>query len=473
VGLRKWLVTFYAAITLVLVGVLAFSVVGIARPDLVFAWGGRLVPALGASAILVVLWLAITLVFMLRAMPPAPSAEMPWATEAQRASGRISRGLSSNVSAAQAAAVLVPFGVFAVLALGINMMNPGGINLMTTDTAGNVYIHEGDHLLVADTKGAILTDADVKSAGVFGGSVCDIHADEQGNVYFADGKNAKVTVTDRHGRLLRTLSLDGLNAPDMLVATATRGGKVYVVASHDVVSFDAQGTRQPVYTGDLRYPSGLDFLPNGDLVVADTDNRRVVVLANGEPSVVDLKSVRSDAGICYPTDLHTGPNGEIYTILRRRDPAVPPAYWRGKLYMASATAAPKPIPLSWQGRELDLLAFSVLPDGRVLFAPLGYDALFIANSEGRLAPWAPGQLGPRLEAMSRRDLFVSWGPTLCLTLGITFAILTFGVMLHGASREREGYMPQGSTAFPPQAPAAFPPPPRAEQPPASQQEMWR
>ena len=151
-----------------------------------------------------------------------------------------------------------------------------------------------------------------------------------GGVVFVDAtaSSLRLVVEDRRGAEVSTLAGGGpldCGAEDgpgpaarlqhpLGVAASPAGGPVYVADTYNSALrvWDGQRLRTLAVRG-LRHPGGLDLLPDGRLVVADTGNSRIVVVdpatASVEPVDVDETWVHGDDG--EPVRVRPGATAEV------------------------------------------------------------------------------------------------------------------------------------------------------------------
>ncbi len=154
----------------------------------------------------------------------------------------------------------------------------------------------------------------------------DVSVDQAGNVYVSDGKNNRIDVFDKDGKPLRTFQPTGdaaLNEPWGVAVAAD--GSIYVSDTWNknvgggigqVIKYDANFNL--IWKSDpsaaLYGPRDLLVLPSGNVLVADTGNKRIVQLNGADGTVVGaFGSEGSGPGqFNEPVGLALGPNGNIY-----------------------------------------------------------------------------------------------------------------------------------------------------------------
>lgn len=149
----------------------------------------------------------------------------------------------------------------------------------------------------------------------------------RGKVYVADARNHRVQVFDLSGKLLRAIGHGG-TGPGALgrpMNIALANGKLYVADywNDDIAVFSVDNTPLQVIghggsgPGKFKAPSGVAVLPNGNLVVADFYNQRVLELRSDGTFVhqwgeTDKKGYVHAGFFNYPTDVVTDAHGNIY-----------------------------------------------------------------------------------------------------------------------------------------------------------------
>lgn len=149
----------------------------------------------------------------------------------------------------------------------------------------------------------------------------------EGKVYVADARNHRVQVFNLNGKFLAAIGHGdtGSGAIGRAMNIAIANGKLYVADywNDDIVVFSVEGT--PLQTighsgsrpGQLKAPSGVAVLPDGNLVVADFYNQRIQELRPDGTFVRQWggtgKKGYVHAGFFnYPTDVTTDARGNIY-----------------------------------------------------------------------------------------------------------------------------------------------------------------
>jgi hypothetical protein len=422
----------------ILVGLVAFTLVGALRPDALFGIGMRLIPQYGLYLVLGMIAWSIWWVIQMTALQPQRTS-MPGVP-----SGPVSAGdlLSGNIDPGQSAMVLLPAALFGALALGAAILPAPTLNLLATDPAGHVWVNLGSHLYEADQQGALVLDIDLTREWISTGGLSNLFADDSGNAYLTDDYRRSAFVFGSDGRRVRTEDLSSLTSLQRDLSVCAKDGQIFVPSTGGLIGRSRDGSKFTAISGPLKFPSGCSIGNTGQLVVADTGNMRVLVSDGQQTHQIDSSGIADERR--YPTEAHMAANGDMYVLVRKQDPALPgrtPLFWRGKLYRATSADGGA----SWAGlraldwaigpRQPDLLGFAVLPDGRLLLAPLGEDLLYACGPDGRAAPWGPGRLGELLRDANSRDLINSWGPGMFLGFALAFPLGFVGVTV---SRKAKG-----------------------------------
>ncbi|MGA2285235.1 MAG: flippase activity-associated protein Agl23 [Dehalococcoidia bacterium] len=203
----------------------------------------------------------------------------------------------------------------------------------------------------------------------------DVSVDQVGNVYVADGKNNRIEVFDKDGKVLRVFQPTGdaaLNEP-WSVAVAP-DGSIYVSDTWNknvgggigqVIKYDADFNL--VWKSDptiaLYGPRDLLVLPDGNVLVADTGNKRIVDLKAADGTLAGAFGTSgSDQGqFNEPVGLALGPNGNIYVA----------DTWNGRVQVfdSSFKYVTQFTVKGWGSQEVTAKPYLVvLPDGRVILS---------------------------------------------------------------------------------------------------------
>jgi sugar lactone lactonase YvrE len=149
------------------------------------------------------------------------------------------------------------------------------------------------------------------------------------HLYVADPSDSEANSTDSIKQIENatgTVSVVGTNNQADLLAVAVRGGDVYAsdVGQDRVLRFPIAGGPSSVeISSGLSEPSALLFLGANTLLIADTDNDRVVEYSDSGGSWAFVREVLSaSAGVTSPTGLALAPDGRLTVTGRGSGDAV-------------------------------------------------------------------------------------------------------------------------------------------------------
>ncbi|SFS18932.1 NHL repeat-containing protein [Granulicella pectinivorans] len=238
------------------------------------------------------------------------------------------------------------FGGDGGAALSAQLDSPAGIAI---DGSGNLYIADShNHRIREVVNGVISTIAGTGTAGFSGDGAAATSAqlnlptavsvDASGNLYIADTNNQRIrkvvagTITTVAGTGEQIYSGDGgpallagLDSPNGVAADTLVAGKFYIGDTHNqrVRQVDASGiistlagTGTKAFSGDgssgvgagLARPRGLAVDTSGRILIADSDNNRVRLLANGTIATIagdGEQTFAGDTGLAIDAALDT------------------------------------------------------------------------------------------------------------------------------------------------------------------------
>jgi sugar lactone lactonase YvrE len=218
----------------------------------------------------------------------------------------------------------------------------------------------------------------------------DVTLDAGGNIYVSDGKSNSIQIFSSDGALLRTLQPSGDDACRAVVGRRGVDG-IYV---SDTWHFEANG-RVAKYDANLNLvwatkqdmglygPRDLIMLPDGNLLVADTGNKRIIELSSSTGDIVDTHGGDGSGPGQFnePVGLAIGPNGDIYVA----------DTWNGRVqhfdstfkYLGEFTVK------GWGSKEVTAKPYlAVLSDGRVIVGNPANGRIELYNQQGKpLVAW--------------------------------------------------------------------------------------
>ena len=301
------------------------------------------------------------------------------------------------------------------------------------DSAGVLYLSDPTRNIISmvSTDGEVSTFAGSGEAGSMDGTSEKAAFDHPTGLAFSP--SGELYVADTGNNLIRKISTDGE------VSTFARGGTVQIGddPSRDVpldrptgLAFSPSGELYVADTGNnwirradsagnldrtaglvigemdsddatwARYsaPTGLAFSPSGELYVADTMNRRLVRLSQGEQYLTSFgfagsgeamvsEGTGTQASFVYPTGLTVSPKGVLYigdfganrvrTVLKDNEVSTPS--WSNKLAVS---------PQRYHDRLLLPEGVAAGPNGTIYVADTLNNRIAIVNPDGRVSTFA-------------------------------------------------------------------------------------
>jgi sugar lactone lactonase YvrE len=176
------------------------------------------------------------------------------------------------------------------------------------DGAGNLYISDTGNarVVMVPNENGTLNSADMSTVNITGlGSPLGLAVNAVGNLFVVDGANGDVVTVQAGGGTPMTLA-SGLTSPNGVAVDAT--GNVYVTANNAVTEYPfGGGSPIPMGTG-YASPNGVAVDPSGAVYVADTANARIVWVAAGGATQVNLPIT----GITNPQGVTLDGSGNVY-----------------------------------------------------------------------------------------------------------------------------------------------------------------
>jgi sugar lactone lactonase YvrE len=178
---------------------------------------------------------------------------------------------------------------------------------VTVDTAGNVYVTDGENGRVLKLPTGSTTQTELPFTGLK--APWDVDVDGAGNVYVTDPRNHRVLKLAAGSTAQTELPFTGLKFPNGVAMDAA--GNIYVTDSDtNRVLKLAAGATSPIelpFTG-LKYANGVAVDAAGNIYITDTDTNRVLKLAAGATSPIELPFT----GLSGPTDVGVDTAGNVY-----------------------------------------------------------------------------------------------------------------------------------------------------------------
>lgn len=206
---------------------------------------------------------------------------------------------------------------------------------LAIDTFGNIYIADqyNHKIRMITPKDDVFTIAGTGTAGYSGDGSHGIYAELNFPTGVAIGTDGILHVVDKNNHVIRSINtLDIQLAPQLPYASST-SGNIITVAGTGVAGYngDGQSTNHM-----LAYPGGIDYAPDGSIIIADRSNHRIRRV-NTRFTMSTIAGIRSygfsgDGGdarfaqLFFPTDVEVAPDGTIYVsdqynhVIRAIDP---------------------------------------------------------------------------------------------------------------------------------------------------------
>ncbi|MGC1370963.1 MAG: choice-of-anchor D domain-containing protein [Candidatus Sulfotelmatobacter sp.] len=176
------------------------------------------------------------------------------------------------------------------------------------DGAGNLYISDtgNGRVVMVPNENGTLNSTDMSTVGITGlGSPMGLAVDGGGNLYVADSTNGDViTITESGGTPLTVAS--SLTSPNGVAVDAN--GNVYVTTNDSVAEYPFGGGSPTAMGSGYVNPNGVAVDASGALYVADSGNARIVKVAAGGASQVNLPVT----GIANPQAVTVDNAGNVY-----------------------------------------------------------------------------------------------------------------------------------------------------------------
>jgi hypothetical protein len=204
-------------------------------------------------------------------------------------------------------AVLAILGIVATLLTiweaGRNVLAASGPSALAADADGNVFFIAGQTLYRSDAQGALQQTIPLESLGL-GPAVTRLAVLGE-DLLLAEAEGGRLhrcNLDPGSCRLLATISMPG-HGSALALAAAPDAQRIYVAegADHAVhaLSIDGAHLYRLGIEGGLSYPNHLAWLGDGHLLVADTNQHRVIVvqdLGDGRTALREQLDVRSAPG---------------------------------------------------------------------------------------------------------------------------------------------------------------------------------
>ena len=181
-------------------------------------------------------------------------------------------------------------------------------------TAGDIYTIAG--LRTADGQGGSATNSPLNPYGVY--------VDSSGNLYIAD---------DSDNRVEEIPATSGTHW-----GIAMTAGDIYTVAGSATGTEGNSGDGGPATSALLNYPGSVTVDSDGDLIIADTDNSRIQMVAAGSSTPYLSGTTAGDiytiAGSAWGSQGHSGDGGAATAALLSNPADVTTGYGNNNLYIA-------------------------------------------------------------------------------------------------------------------------------------------
>ncbi|MBE3047052.1 NHL repeat-containing protein [Candidatus Bathyarchaeota archaeon] len=216
----------------------------------------------------------------------------------------------------------------------------------------------------------------------------DVSVDQAGNIYVSEGRNNRIQVFDKNGSPLRTLQPAGDNALNEPWSVAVAGdGSIYVsdTWNYRVDKYDASFNL--IWKSDsvigLYGPRDILVLPDGNILVADSGDKRIVKLSGSDGSLLGtFGSGGSGPGqFNEVTGLALDSDGNVYVA----------DTWNGRVqrFDSSLKYLGEFAVKGWSSQEVTAKPYlAVLPNSRVVLSIPAQGRIEVRDKDGsQLAIW--------------------------------------------------------------------------------------
>lgn len=318
--------------------------------------------------------------------------------------------------------------------------------LASTDET--VYFVAGGTLYVADAGGALQDELSLASLGL--SSVVSQLAVVEGDVLVADGTRGTVHRCDLARRACEQIVRIPMRGRGgaMAVASAPEADRLYVADTngHELHAYSLKG--KPLYRleveGGLKYPNEVIWLGDGRLLVVDTNQHRIVVLADdggGHTRLLQKMAAKNDLGRGNTWPIAAARDSEGNTWVVIADGLLN----NGELIRYDAEGRPqRHIEL---GGDADPVALAPLADTVLLADMANYRLHRIGVGDRRVQVFGDAALRDALRSLQARHSHGLWMRYLSIGMVAVFSLLgAFAAYLDSkARREYAGVQRQTDT----------------------------
>jgi len=319
---------------------------------------------------------------------------------------QLSPSRMSNLLAVVAIAGII--GAFLLVIHATNReMDAYGPSVITSTTDGDVYFVAGDRLYRTDSGGKLLDTVAFKDLGIEG-PVTQLTMLDANLLLIDAGRDDILRCDTSLWRCSRLFAQQEKPISDVLsLALAPAQQKIYLTSfsTHRLCAVDLE-TRDRYslqIPGGLKYPNAIVWLGADRLLVADTNQHRVIEieeLGEGKVQLIRSFAVKSDQGLAgqrWPTDVVRNQEGGTWVIFRNAM-----LHHGALIYFDREGQLERRVEL---GEDADPLGITLIPGGVLLSDAAFQRLLFVSQADFSLTRFGDDALQAVLTEISSQQAY--------------------------------------------------------------------